>query len=150
MDRLISTLPRILKAAGDSEEVVEAACIAAWKFAAGAGLTDHARPLRLNEKTLVIAVADATWQRQLRSLSTQLLARLNLILGQQRVAVLDFRVDPEALAQTNEPQDDTDRFESQVIPVELLTAAAQIHDRELRRAFLGAAMSCIKRVEQCP
>ncbi len=153
MDRIITTLPLILKAAGDSAEVAEAACMAAWKYAAGDGLREHTLPLGLNEKTLVIAVADSTWQRQLRSFSSQLLTRLNSILGQPLVTALEFRVDPESLAKTRErnyaPPAPKQPIETEAIPLELVKAAAGIQDNQLRRAFLGAAISCIKRVERC-
>jgi hypothetical protein len=150
MDNLIKLLPNILQAAGDSPEVLEAACIAAWKHAAGDGLRDHAVPFRLNRKTLVVVVADATWQRQLQSLSGQLLFRLNSILGQPLVAFVDFRVDPNAVANARGPQfaDQTGReLDPETVPVQLVTAAAEIKDKDLRRAFLGAAMSCINRLD---
>ena len=38
MNQLIKSLPNVLRAANDSEEVAEAAAIAAWKHAAGDGL----------------------------------------------------------------------------------------------------------------
>lgn len=149
MDNLIKSLPKILQAAGDSPEVLEAACIAAWKHAAGDGLRHHAVPLRLNGKTLVVMVADATWQKQLQSLSGQILFRLNSILGQALVAFVDFRVNPNAVANARGPQADrTDRkLDLDTVPVELVTAAASIDDKDLRRAFLGAAMSCINRLD---
>ena len=99
MESLIKTLPAILQAAGDSAEVVEAACMAAWKHAAGDGLRDHAVPLSCNDQTLVVGVGDATWQRQLQSLKSQLLVRVNSILGQQLVKDIEFRVAPECLKQ---------------------------------------------------
>lgn len=151
MDNLIKTLPKILQAAGDSPEVAEAACMAAWKHAAGDGLRDHAVPLRLNRKTLVVAVADATWQKQLQSLSGQLLFRLNSILGQPLVTFVDFRVDPNAVANARGPQyaNRTSReLDPATVSVELITAAAEIKDKDLRRAFLGAAMSCINRMDK--
>jgi len=97
MESLLKTLPAILKVAGHAPEVVEAACVAAWKHAAGEGLRDHAVPLNLNNTTLVIAVADSTWQQQLQSLSSQLLSRINSILGQPLVSQLEFQVAPEQL-----------------------------------------------------
>lgn len=151
MDNLIKTLPKILQAAGDSPEVVEAACIAAWKHAAGDGLRDHAVPLRLYQKTLVIGVADTTWQKQLRSLSGQLLFRLNSILGQPLVTFIDFRVDPKAVASARGPQyaKRTSReVDPATVSAELVSAAAEIKDKDLRRAFLGAAISCINRVDK--
>ncbi len=149
MDNLIKSLPKILQAAGDSPEVLEAACIAAWKHAAGVGLRYHAVPLRLNGKTLVVVVADETWQKQLQFLSGQLLFRLNSILGQPLVAFVDFRVNPTAVTNARAPQANrTDReLDLETVPVELVTAAAGINDKDLRRAFLSAAMSCINRLD---
>ena len=92
MESLIKTLPAILQVAGDSAEVVEAACIAAWKHAAGDGLRDHAVPLSFSDQTLVVGIGDATWQRQLQSLKGQLLFRMNSILGQQLVKEIEFRI----------------------------------------------------------
>ncbi|CAN5571394.1 MAG: DUF721 domain-containing protein [Pyrinomonadaceae bacterium] len=151
MDSLIKTLPKILQAAGDSPEVAEAACLAAWKHAAGDGLRDHAVPLRLHRKTLVVGVADTTWQKQLQFLSGQLLFRLNSILGQPLVTFVDFRVDSKAVANVRGPQgaDRTSRaLDPTPVSVELITAAGEIRDKDLRRAFLGAAMSCIHRMDK--
>jgi predicted nucleic acid-binding Zn ribbon protein len=151
MDNLIRSLPKILQAAGDSPEVAEAACIAAWKHAAGDGLRDHAVPLRLSRKTLVIGVADTTWQKQLQFLSSQLLFRLNSILGRPLVTFVDFRVDPKAVARARGPQyaNRTSReLDPATVSVELLTAAAEIKDQKLRRVFLGAALSCINRMDK--
>ncbi len=151
MDNLIKSLPKILQAAGDSPEVAEAACMAAWKHAAGDGLRDHAVPLALYRKTLVVGVADTTWQKQLQSLSGQLLFRLNSILGQPLVTFVDFRVNPKAVANARRPQyaGRTSRsLDPSTVPTELVTAAAEIKDRNLRRAFLGAAVSCINRMDR--
>jgi len=151
MDNLIKTLPRILQAAADSPEVAEAACMAAWKHAAGDGLRDHAVPLGLRRKSLVVGVADTTWQKQLQSLSGQLLFRLNSILGQPLVTFIDFRVDPNAVSNGRRPQYATRtsrEIDPATVSVELVTAAAEIKDNGLRRAFLGAAMSCINRLDR--
>ncbi len=148
MDSLIRSLPAILQSAGDSAEVVEAACLAAWKHAAGDGLRSNAVPLRLSQKTLVVAVADETWQKQLQSLSGQMLARLNAILGQPLVTFLEFRVDQNVLVDVRRPREpEYERANSHAVPLELAAAAARIDDRDLRRVFLGAAASCISRLE---
>jgi Dna[CI] antecedent, DciA len=167
MDSLIRSLPTILRAAGDSAEVAEAAGMVAWKHAAGEGLRDHAVPLRLFEKTLVVAVADTTWQRQLQSLSGQLLSQLNSLLGRQLVTFLEFRVDPDALERSRASREAPGRARpepagsgaagssapgssaarSGAVPLDLAAAAAEIPDKDLRRAFLGAAVSCLHRLE---
>lgn len=149
MDNLIKSLPKILQAAGESPEVAEAACIAAWKHAAGDGLRDHAVPLGVRQRTLIIGVVDTTWQRQLKSLSGQLIFRINSILGQPLVTYVEFCVDPDAVARSRGTQY-TVKHELDLtkVSVELVTAAAEIKDKDLRRAFLGAATSCLNRLDK--
>src|SRR5215475_6349105 len=93
MNQLIKSLPVVLRAAGDSEEVAQAAAIAAWKHAAGDGLKDHAVPVRLENRTLTVAVADMIWQKQLHAMRGQMLFRINSILGQPIVSAIEFVVD---------------------------------------------------------
>lgn len=149
MDQLIKTLPAILRASGASEEVREAACIAAWKKAVGEALSVHAIPIQLLNQTLVVVVADNIWLRQLEQLRGQLLYRLNAMLGQPLVTSIELRVNPKALAQAQGHQA---KAKSSVVndqvPAELLSAAAEIQDVDLRRAFLGAATSCARRLER--
>ena len=145
MNQLIKSLPQVLRAAGDSAEVAEAAAIAAWKHAAGDGLKDHAIALKLENRTLTIAVADPIWQKQLTSMRGQLLFRLNTTLGQPLVSALDFVIDPklakpraEQTSQQEEPLDNE-------VPLELWSAANAIHDKELRKNFLRTALLALKR-----
>jgi hypothetical protein len=149
VESLLKTLPAILRASGDSNEVAEAACFVAWKEVAGEGLRTNVVPLRLEDRTLVIAVADGTWQKQMQSLSGQLLFRLNSLLGQPVVTFLEFREDAEAIAQARLMLAKVNATPASApVPAELIDAAAEIHDPDLRRAFLGAASSCIRRVEK--
>ena len=150
MEQLIKALPSLMQAAGDSEDVAEAAAMAVWKHVAGEGLRPHAAPLRLRNKTLIVAVADSIWQKQLESMAGQLLFRLNSLLGQAVVTFIDFRVDPEALLAARAQEPGIEQIEpsgAKTIPFELASAATSIHDPELRRAFLGAASSCLRRLD---
>ena len=151
MERLIKTLPAILKASGATEEVAEAACIAAWKHAVGEGLSSHAVPVQLQNGTLVVAVADNIWKRQLEQMRGQLLFRLNSVLGQALVKSIELRVDPIRIETACPKPASTNKDEelNYEVPAELLSAAAAIEDADLRRAFLGAATSCVKRREKC-
>jgi predicted nucleic acid-binding Zn ribbon protein len=149
LDKLIKTLPAILEAAGASAEVAEAACIAAWNHAVGEGLRSHAVPVQLQNQTLVVAVADEIWQKQLESMRGQLLFRLNAVLGQALVKSIELRVDPKTLASVSGREAGKGiRTLDYKVPAELLSAAAGIEDAELRRAFLGAATSCVRRLEE--
>lgn len=161
MNDLIRLLPSIVRAAGETEEVTEAATMVAWRRVAGEGLRTHAVPFRLYRRTLTVAVADRTWQKQLEAMSGQLLFRLNSLLGQALVTYIEFRIDPQTVkreraaaggsAAETEPQSSmfakAEREEQALDCVgrELNDAAAQIHDDALRHRFLLAAGSCIDR-----
>src|SRR5262245_21849381 len=95
MNQLIKSLPQVLRAVGNSTEVAEAAAIEAWKHAAGDGLKEHAVALKLENRTLAVAVADPIWQKQLTSMRGQLLFRVNSILGQPLVSALNFVIEPK-------------------------------------------------------
>lgn len=145
VNQLIKSLPQILRAAGDSAEVAEAAAIAAWKHAAGDGLKEHAVAVKLENRTLTVAVADLIWQKQLASMRGQLLYRLNSTLGQSLVSTLDFVVDPNVVKpRVEQPQPHEDRLDNEV-PIELWSAANAIHDKELRKTFLKTALLSLKR-----
>ncbi len=154
MDDLIRTLPKLLRAAGEGEEVAEAAAKVAWRRVAGEQLRGQAVPFRLSRKTLLVAVADTTWQKQLEAVSGQLLFRLNSLLGQAMVTYIEFRIDRKIVAEARAalPMDKPDRIvqEKQALAIasgEISLAAEAIHDDELRRRFLVAAGSCINRRE---
>jgi len=148
MDKLIKTLPAILKASGASEEVAEAACIAAWRHAVGEGLSSHAVPVQLQNQTLVVAVADNIWKKQLEQMRGQLLLRLNSVLGEALVKAIELRIDPNKLAKVRGTGvESTKKLLDYNVPGDVLMAAADIKDLELRRAFLGAATSCVRRLE---
>lgn len=144
MNQLIKSLPTILRAAGDSAEVAEAAAIAAWKHAAGDGLKGHAVPVKLENRTLTVAVADAIWQKQLHSMRGQLLFRVNTILGQPVVSAIEFVIDPK-LASAQEQQKPKEEPRHNEVPLELWSAANAIHDKELRKSFLKTATLSLKR-----
>ena len=145
MNQLIKSLPNVLRAAGDSAEVAEAAAIAAWKFAAGEGLKGRAVPVKLEERMLTVAVADAIWQKQLHSMRGQLLFRVNSILGQPVVGAIEFVIDPKlGNAPIDEQMPKEETLDNEV-PLELWSAASAIHDKELRRKFLKTAELSLKR-----
>ena len=147
MDKLINTLPAILKASGASDEIVEAACVAAWKHAVGEGLSSHAVPVRLQNSTLQLAVADNIWKRQLEQMRGQLLFRLNKVLGQQLIKLIEIEIDPLRIKQQLAATTVAKQHPDYDIPAELISSAAGIADAGLRRAFLGAAASCVNRIE---
>jgi len=148
MNQLIKSLPQVLKAAGTSTEVAEAAVLAAWKHAAGDGLKEHAIALKLENRVLTVAVADPIWQKQLNAMRGQLLFRVNTILGQPLVSTFNFVIDRERVKPRVEQPEQQDEPLDNEVPLELWSAANTIHDKELRKNFLKTALLALKRKRQ--
>jgi hypothetical protein len=147
---LARLLPRLLDATGMNPEMAEIAAKLAWSRAAGDGLRRHAIPFRLFQKTLVVSVADVIWQRQMNSMSAELIARINRLLGRDVVDTIEFRIDPAKVEQVRAElpaPGQVPKKDPQPIPEELIAAAAEIADEELRERFVRAAGNCIARRE---
>jgi hypothetical protein len=65
---------------------------AAWPAAVGKAIAAHTSRIRLVRSTLVIDVEDPIWQRQLHSLTAQIVERLRKITGSDSVRDLEFRI----------------------------------------------------------
>lgn len=153
MDQLINSLPALLQAAEGAEEVTTAVAVAVWNHIAGEGLRRQTAATSLQKQKLTVAVSDSVWQKQLQSLSSHFLVRLNALLGQGSISFIEFRIDPKTVEKSGghkQPARDVSgnrRSDSQAVSLELVSAAASIRDPDLRRAFLGAASSCVRRRE---
>jgi hypothetical protein len=110
-------------------------------------LRSHTVPVRLSNGTLTVAVADAVWQRQLQHMSSELLFRVNKLLGQKLVEALVFQIDPRQVSAVQPAAADSPRTEPAPVPDELLFAARSISDPDLRERFVRAAGNCISRRE---
>ena len=142
-------LPKLLNATGANPEMAEIAAKLAWTRAAGEGLRRHAIPFRLFRQTLVVSVADIIWQRQMQSMSAELISRINKLLGREVVAEIEFRIDPATVEQVranSQPQGPREKSQ-RPISDELIAAASEIADQDLRDRFIRAAENCIARRE---
>jgi predicted nucleic acid-binding Zn ribbon protein len=89
-----SKLIRQLHVAGEPVSNEQVAC-AAWPQSVGNKIASHTRAARMVRKRLVVEVEDRVWQRQLMTLSPQILSSLERNLGHGVVADLEFRVIPK-------------------------------------------------------
>lgn len=138
-------LPKILAGAGDNADLNEIAAKIAWRRVSGEGLRDHAVPTRLQEKTLTVSVADAVWQKQLQTMSAELIFRINKLLRRNVVDRIEFRIAPRALARAT-TKGSSPRVR-EPLPTDVVSSAAGITDPELRERFMRAASNCIERRE---
>lgn len=118
----------------------------AWARAAGAGLSRQAVPFRFDSGRFIVSVADAIWQKQLQSMSAELIFRLNNLLGKRTVGELVFTINPSVVSQAQtEAEASSPKVAPRPAPTELLFAAGSIADQELRARFIRAAENCIAR-----
>jgi hypothetical protein len=137
---LTRLLPKLLRANP------ELAVKLAWARAAGPGLSRQAVPFRLESGRFIVSVADAIWQKQLQSMSAELIFRVNNLLEQRTVKELVFRINPSAVSRAQtETETSLPKAAPPPAPTELLFAARSIADQELRARFIRAAENCIAR-----
>ena len=147
---LFRTLPALVNEIEDAAPLREAIVFAAWRRTAGEPLLAHATPVRLVNATLTIAVSNVTWQRHLKDLASQMLFKLNSLLGAATVTYIEFEIDEAAVVASRRNPEVTDDAESRRLAEremtpELRAAAMKIEDDALRDQFLAAAGKCLVR-----
>ncbi len=138
MDAIIKLIPSMIKQANYSEEICESASFVAWRLVAGHSITQVTTPKRLIRKTLLIAVVDQTWKKELEKMSSQLLFQINTILGSPLIKGFDFYIAPTEVKpkKINKPKP-----LQKNIPVDpvILEGARKITDPSLQERFLNVA-----------
>lgn len=142
---LLSMVPQILRQAGDSDEAREQAVCAAWVVGVGGPIRKVTTPIRLERKTLIVAVPDANWRTQLMSMRGQALFKLNSLLGSPLVTTIEYVIQPDLIVQdTSAPQEVTFTAPEKQVTA-LREQANRIPDPEIRETFLRAAGKCLER-----
>ena len=143
MKAFISTLPGVFDAIDASDEVREAFVFAAWRNVAGEQVYTRTTPLSVDRKRLIIAVSDKTWKRNLETLASQLLFKLNAALGDAVVDFIEFRVSPSDTCTSTSKIAEVD--DALPAPMEVEVSARSIRNEELRETVLKAAANCLSR-----
>ena len=142
---LLMLVPQMLLRASDSDEAREQAVFAAWVVVVGGPVRKITAPVRLERKTLIVAVPDATWRTQLMSMRGQALFKLNSVLGSPVVTSIEYVVNPNLIASQDEPTQQVRFIAPERQVTELREQADRIPDPEIRRTFLNAAGKCLER-----
>lgn len=138
MDTIAKLIPIMLKLSSNNEELCEKASFIAWKMVVGNSLVKVTAPKRLVKKTLIVAVLDETWRRELEQFSPQLLFQINTILGTTLVTGFEFYVDAKEITPKIFQQKNLTLKDIPVDPV-ILKSAQKIADDELRKKFIVTA-----------
>lgn len=142
---LLMLIPQMLRHAGDTDEAREQAVFAAWLVAVGGPIRKVTAPVRLERKTLIIAVPDAIWRTQLTGMCGQALFKLNSLLGAPLVTAIEYVINPDLIVRESQPPEEV-KFtapEKQAFP--LREQADRISDPGIRETFLRAAGKCLER-----
>ena len=142
---LLMLVPQMLLRASDSDEAREQAVFAAWVAAVGGPIRKVTAPIRLERKTLIVAVPDATWRAQLMSMRGQALFKLNSLLGSPVVTTIEYVVNPTLIVREHAPTEEVKFTAPEKQVTALREQADRIPDPEIRRVFLSAAGKCLER-----
>ena len=145
MKDLLALLPVLLRKVEDSAEARQQAAFTAWAASVGKPLRASTSAVKLEGKTLIIAVRDSTWKSQLSRMTGQVIFRLNSLLELPLVTRIEFVVNPRLIEESHQEAPPV-RFKSperQAVP--LREKASLIPDPETRDAFLRAAGKCLDR-----
>jgi hypothetical protein len=139
-------LPKLVTASCGNDELLETAAKVALTQVAGQGIRKHVKPFRLYRKTLIVAVPDAIWQRQLHQMTAEFVRRVNGLLGSEVVNSIEFRIDQSVAKQhVSLPRTVARETSSSKIPNDIIDAARTISDPDLRQLFQRAAANCVTR-----
>jgi predicted nucleic acid-binding Zn ribbon protein len=142
---LLMLVPQMLLRASDTDEAREQAVFAAWVVVVGGPIRKVTAPIRLERKTLIVAVPDPTWRAQLMSMRGQALFKLNSLLGAPVVTTIEYVVNPALIISEQEPSEEVKFIAPEKQVAGLREQADQIPDPEIRRVFLSVAGKCLER-----
>jgi hypothetical protein len=120
-----SKLIRSLRLPGEAIDHGKVAC-AVWALSVGKKIAGHTRAARMVRTRLIVEVEDATWQRQLFTLTPQILVKLEQNLGRGVVEQVEFRIVPRR----REPQ-----RAAAAMPAPAADEASEIRDPVLRSLY---------------
>jgi hypothetical protein len=145
MDTISHALKNIIKEI-DDPEMRSAFAPSAWRRAAGEELARHTAFVGLENGRMTIAVADAMWKKQLEKMAARFVHLCAKELGKGSVKYVGFVIAPEKIAPRTAKLDTakTEIAADEITP-ELNDAAANIANKRLREAFIGAAANSLSR-----
>jgi predicted nucleic acid-binding Zn ribbon protein len=86
-------LARVLRSRGSPAPATLGSLFEGWEAMVGDRMAVHARPVRLRDTTLVVAVDEPAWASQVRWMTPQLLERLAAGLGPGVVTDVEVKVE---------------------------------------------------------
>ena len=149
MDDLIGLAIRLLKNAAGDTGIQEQAIFVAWRASMGDNINRVTVPIGLLNRTLVVAVTDSTWEKQLKTLSSQAITKINSIFGEPLLKSIRYVIDQKAVVRTSNSNTNEIIFKrTGDFDESLEKDASVIQDLELRRLFIRTASKCLERTSR--
>ena len=92
IDKLSTTLARILKSRGLEGRLHEYRIFGLWDRTVGTAIARHAQPRALRGKKLALVVDSPAWMQQLTLMKPELIEKLNRSLGRETIGDLTMRL----------------------------------------------------------
>jgi hypothetical protein len=130
---------------GLAERLREAEIWRIWPDVVGTTLVSRARPVRIINGTLTVAVSSAPWMQELRFMTGMMKDKLNAALGAEVVREIVLkagRVDAVAVEESDEPAPIIPLTPQQQAAIEAESAA--ISDPDTRQAFIDLMKSSLE------
>lgn len=93
MKPISAILPQVCRQLSRNEDSTEYLISAVWKSVVGKPLSFRTQPAECCGNKLVVLVPSLTWQKQLKTLQSEIINRLNQVLNSD-ITKLEFRIDP--------------------------------------------------------
>jgi hypothetical protein len=146
MENFANSFPVLRGLLGNTDEVRLALLSAAWTKAAGGPLERRTAIHQFSRGKLTIAVENKLWQRNLREYTTELLFKLNSLMGERTVETIEFEIVPGLFIGSTNVRTDTQPVDQPVeLPSDLLRSLGKIENKELREQILATAVASAKR-----
>jgi hypothetical protein len=126
IDKLSTTLARILKARGLEGRLHEYRIFALWDRTVGPAIARHAQPRALRGKKLALVVDSPAWMQQLTLMKPELIEKLNRELGRETIGDVAMRLGE--VAHAGRPEEDEGPAGAELSPDERDTIGQYVRD----------------------
>lgn len=99
IERLSTTLLKVLKAQGMEGRLSEYRIVGQWEQAVGAAIARHAQPVAVRAKKLVLVVDSPAWMQQLSLMKPEIMEKLNQGLGRDGIKDITLKLGEVAVSE---------------------------------------------------
>jgi predicted nucleic acid-binding Zn ribbon protein len=93
MEKLTNIFPKLIpQASANKEKFITQLCLYAWNTFLGNAIRQNAKPIKYNNGTLSVEVADAQWKKELEVMKVRFMKQLNQALNTELIKDINFVV----------------------------------------------------------